>query len=99
MFNRGDTNLQAIASNNVNEEAGKFQEGGTMLIIYGNLIQLFDSEGSGCNNLGLRCWTYMRFIGDGKIITWVISGYSPCVNKKKDLGTVYQQHCHHLIMN
>ncbi len=39
----------------------------------------------------------MRFIGDYKIITWVICGYSLCVNKKKNLGTVYQQHSHHLI--
>ncbi len=62
-----------------------------------NLIQLFDSEGSGCDNLGLGHWTYMRFIDDDKIITQVIFGYSPCINKKKDLGTVYQQHCHHLI--
>jgi hypothetical protein len=89
--------LQAIASNNANEEAGKFQERGMALITYGDLIQLFDSKRSGWNNLGLGCWTYMRFIGDDKIITRVICRYSPCINKEKDLGTVYQQHCRHLI--
>ncbi len=30
-------------------------------------------------------------------MTRVICGYSPCSNKKKDLGTVYQQHQRHLI--
>ncbi len=39
----------------------------------------------------------MRFIGEDNIITRVIWGYSPCINKEKDFGTVYQQDCHHLI--
>jgi hypothetical protein len=47
--------------------------------------------------LGLGRWTFMRFVGDDKIVTWVICGYSPCINKKKDLGTVYQQHRQYLI--
>jgi hypothetical protein len=76
---------------------GNSKEKGTALITYGNLIQLFDSEGSGRDNLGLGRWTYMRFIGDDKIITRVICGYPPCIIKKKDLGEVYQKHCHHLI--
>jgi hypothetical protein len=97
MFNGGETDLQAVASNNSNEETGKFQEGGTALITYGNLIQQFDSEGSSCDDLGLGRWTYMRFIGDDKFITRVVCGYSPCVNKKMNLGRVYQQHCRHLM--
>jgi hypothetical protein len=97
MFNQGETELRAIASNNVHKEVGKFQEGSTAIMTYGNLIQQFDPEGSGCNHLGLGCWTFMRFVSDDKIVTWVICGYSPCANKKKDLGTVYQQHCQHLI--
>ncbi len=64
---------------------------------YRDLIQQFDSEGSVCNELGLGHWTYMRLIGDDRIVTRIICGYSPCTNKKKDLGTVYQQHCRHLI--
>jgi hypothetical protein len=97
IFNGGEMDLQVIASNNANEEMGKFQESGTTMMTYGNLIQKFDPDGSGCNDLGLGRWTYMRFIGDDKIITQVICGYSPGANKKKDLGTVYQQHCRHLI--
>ncbi len=88
----GEMELRAIASNNVHKEVGKFQEGGTAMMTYGNLIQQFDPEGSGHNNLGLGRWTFMRFVGDDKIVTRVICGYSPCANKNKDLGTVYQQH-------
>jgi hypothetical protein len=97
MLNGGETELRAIASNNVHKDVGKIQEGGTAMMTYGGLIQQFDPEGSGRNDLGLGRWTFMRFVGDDKIVTRVICGYSPCANKKKDLGTVYQQHCQHLI--
>ncbi len=45
MFNRGETDLQAIALNNAHKEVGKFQEGGTAMMTYGDLIQQFDPEG------------------------------------------------------
>jgi hypothetical protein len=38
MFNGVEMDLWKIASNNVNEEVGKFQEGGDVMMIYGNLI-------------------------------------------------------------
>jgi hypothetical protein len=97
MFNGGKTELRAIASHNRNKDAGKFQEGGTAMMVYGNLIQQFDPEKSGRDNLGLGRWAYMKFNGDNNITTQVICRYSPCANKKKDSGTVYQQHCRHLI--
>ena len=97
MFNGGEMELQAIALNNVHKYVGKFQEGGTAMMTYGGLIQQFDPEGLGRNDLGLGRWTFMRFVRDDKIVTWVICTYSPCANKKKDSGTVYQQHCQHLI--
>jgi hypothetical protein len=39
----------------------------------------------------------MKFTGGEGVVTRVICGYSPCSNKKKDSGTVYQQHQRHLI--
>ncbi len=84
MFNGGETKLQAIELNSVHKEVGKFQEGGTAMMMYGNLIQQFDPEGSGCNDLSLGRWTFMRFVGDDKIVIRVICRYSPCANKKKE---------------
>ncbi len=92
MFNGGETGLRAITLNNVHKDVGKFQEGGTAMMTHGNLIQQFDPEGSGRDDLGLGRWTFMRFVRDDKIVTWVICTYSPCANKKQDSGTVYQQH-------
>jgi hypothetical protein len=97
MFNGGETELRAIASHNWNEEVGKFQEGGTAMMVYGDLIQQFDPEALGRDDLGLGRWTYMLFCGTNDMVTQVICGYSPCANKKKDSGTVYQEHCRHLI--
>jgi hypothetical protein len=39
----------------------------------------------------------MKFTGRDGVVTRVICGYSPCSNKKKDSGTVYQQHQWHHI--
>jgi exonuclease III len=97
MFNGGKTELRAIASHNKNKEAGKFQEGGTAMVVYKDLIQQYNPAESGRDDLGLGRWTHMKFKGDDNISTRVICVYSPCANKKKDSGTVYQQHCWHLI--
>ncbi len=67
------------------------------MMVYGDLIQQFDPEASGQDDLGLGRWTYMLFCGTNNTVTRVICGYSPCTNKKKDSGMVYQQHCRHLI--
>jgi len=96
MFNGGEMDLQAITSHNVHETVGKYQEGGTAVLSCGNLLQQFDPEGSGRDDLGLGHWTYMRFVGEDRIVTRVICGYFPRANKKKDSGKVYQQHCRHL---
>jgi hypothetical protein len=97
MFDEGKTELQAIASHNKNKEAGKFQEGGTAIIVYRDSIQQYNPAESGRDDLCLGRWMHMKFKGDKKISTRVICGYSPCMNKKKNLGTVYQQHHRHLI--
>jgi hypothetical protein len=97
MFNGGETELRAIAAHNVNEDAGKFQESGTAMLVFGDLIEQFDPEGSGRDDLGSGQWTFMKYTGGDGVATRVNCGYSPCSNKKKDSGTVYQQHRWHLI--
>jgi hypothetical protein len=41
MINGSKIELRAIASHNRNEDAGQFQEGGTAMMVYGDLIQQF----------------------------------------------------------
>ncbi len=36
--------MRAIAAHNVNKEAGKFQEGGTAMLVFGELIEQFDPD-------------------------------------------------------
>jgi hypothetical protein len=47
MLNGGETELRAIAAHNVNKDAGKFQEGRTAMLVFGDLIEQFDAEGLG----------------------------------------------------
>jgi hypothetical protein len=88
MFNGGEPELWAIASHNKNKDAEKFQEGGTAMIVYEDSIQKYYPEESGWDNLGMGHWTHMKFKRVNNISTWVICGYFPCTNKKKNLGTV-----------
>ena len=74
------------------KEASKFQERGTSILAYGELTKWYDVDASGKDDLGLGRWTYMRFISKENKVTQVVCRYSPCTNKKKDLGTTYQQH-------
>jgi hypothetical protein len=53
MFNGEDTELRAIAAHNVNKDKGKFQKGGTAMLVFGDLIEQFDPEGLGQDDLGL----------------------------------------------
>jgi hypothetical protein len=46
MFNGGETDLRAIAAHNANKDAGEFQEGGTAIMVFGDLIEHFDPEDS-----------------------------------------------------
>jgi hypothetical protein len=61
--------LRAIAAHNVNEDAGKFQEGGTAMLVFGDLIEQFDSEGLGQDNLGLGQQTFIKFSGGDGVVT------------------------------
>ena len=51
MLNWGETELRAIAAHNASEDAGKFQEDGTAMWVFGDLIEHFDPEGLGQEDL------------------------------------------------
>jgi hypothetical protein len=49
------------------------------MIVYGDLIQQYNPEESGRDDLGPGHWTHIKFKGDDNISTWVICGYSPAL--------------------
>jgi hypothetical protein len=53
------------------------------MLVFGDLIEQFDPEGSGQDNLGLGRWTFMKFSGGDGVVTQVICGCSLCSNKKR----------------
>ena len=72
MFNGGETDARAISAHNANENVGLVQEGGTKMLVFGNLMNQFDGDRSGQEELGLGCWTYMRFAGSDGVVTYVV---------------------------
>ena len=92
MFNGGETDIRAIAAHNANENVGRVQEGVTEMLAFGNLMDQFDGDGSGRDELGLGCWTFMTFAGSDGVVTYVVCGYNTTANNKVESGTTYQQH-------
>ena len=61
------------------------------MLAFGNLMDQFDGNGSGRNELGLGRWTFMRFAGSDGVVTYVLCGYNPKAKNKVESGTTYQQ--------
>lgn len=80
------------------KESGRVQEGGTAMLLFGTLIDQYDAEESGRDDLGLGRWTYMVFRGGDGLTTRVVCGYNPCYNKKKESKTSYQQLRHYHVL-
>ena len=53
MSNGGEADIREVAAHNTYEakEAGKVQEGGTDLLLFGKLVDCFGTEGSGKDEL------------------------------------------------
>ena len=71
---------------------GQVQESGTAMLVFGNLMDHFDGDGSGRDELGIGHWTFMRFAGSDGVVTYGVCGYNPMTNNKAESGTTYQQH-------
>jgi hypothetical protein len=86
----GEMAVQSIVAHNVHENVGKVQQGGTSLILFGQLTEQFDHNKSGKDPTGLGWWTVMTLKGEG-IQTRIVCGYNPCGNTKLNSRTSYQQ--------
>jgi hypothetical protein len=57
MFRGGEAEIRAVAGHNTHEgkQAGRVQEGGTAMLCYGELIEVYDSAASGKDDSGFIC--------------------------------------------
>ena len=62
------------------------------MLAFGNLMDKFDGDGLGRDELGLGRWNFMRFAGSAGVVTYMVWGYNPTANNKLESGTTYQQH-------
>jgi hypothetical protein len=53
LFKGGEAPIQSNAANNVHENVGRIQQGGTSLLLFGNLTQQLDLNKSGKDPTGL----------------------------------------------
>jgi hypothetical protein len=72
------------------------QEGGTSMLMFGKLIDYFNSSQSGREKSGLGRWVVMTL--KGETTTRIICGYNPYSNDRPNSGMVYHQHRQYLIL-
>ncbi len=83
--------IRSIVANNVHENIGWRQQGGTSLMLFGPLIEQRDMDQSRKDKTSLGRWTVMTLQGVSCQMR-IVCGYNPCGNSKPDSGMVYQQH-------
>jgi hypothetical protein len=80
---------QVVAGNNVHQNIGQVQEGGTGTAVFGGTVGYIVKTGKGPFGLEQWCWTL--YGGNHGHNTQVIVAYNACKNNKKDSRTTYQQ--------
>lgn len=85
MFRGGEANICSVAAHNrlTVKEARRVHKGGTAMLLFGSMIEQYNFEASGRDELGLGRWVTMAFRGDSGIMTRVVCGYNPCHNKEE----------------
>jgi hypothetical protein len=88
MFQR-EVTCRAVAANNVYQNVGRVQEGGTGMVAFGESTGFITKTGRDPYGLGRWCWTLYR--GSEGQNTRVVVAYNACKNLKTDSWTTYQQ--------
>ena len=99
MFKGGEAEVRSVAAHNSHEgrSVGRYQEGGTAALVFGQLIEQYDFKASGKDPSGLGGWVVLVFRGSNGIVTKVVCGYCPCKSRQKAMRSSYQQARHYYI--
>jgi hypothetical protein len=90
LFKGGEVVVQTIVAHNLHENVGKVQQGGTSLILFGQLTEQLDPNKGRKDPTDPGWWTVMTLKGEG-IQTRIVCRYNPCGKTKFNSGTSYQQ--------
>jgi hypothetical protein len=80
---------RAVVANNVHQNVGRVQEGGTGIVSFSKSTGFITKMGRDPYGLGRWCWTL--YGGSEEHNTRVVVAYNACKNSKKDSRTTYQQ--------
>ena len=92
LFRGGETEMRSVVAYNVHENVRRVQEGGTAMMLFGPLVQQYNSSESIKDETGLGRWVVITLTGAEGFTTRIVCGYNPCGNSRLDTGTVYAQH-------
>ena len=84
-----------VSHNKTKPTTGEHQVGGTVIIVFQNLVFNISKQGSDSQNLGR--WSYFYITGKHTLITTVITCYCPVVSSSP--GSFYSQNLIHMDEN
>lgn len=93
LFKGGEAEVRSVSAHNSHEgrDVGRYQEGGTAALVFGQLIEQYDFEAPGKDPSGLGSWVVLVFRGSNGIVTKVVCGYCQCKSRQKAMRSSYQQ--------
>ena len=89
MFHGDEAEIRAVMGHTIHENIGRYQEGGTSLLLYGHMVAQENFEHSRKNGTGPGR-VAMLFRGFGGNSMQLVCGYTPCYVKKTENQAVYQ---------
>ena len=84
-----------ITSNNVHDDCGTRQFGGTATMLFDHVASTMN--GSGYDSSGLGRWSWVQLQGKFGISTTIVTAYCPCKSNLTSPETVYNQHRRYLM--
>ena len=86
-----------VTANNIHEETGRRQFGGTATMAFNSIVATV--AGSGVDTSGLGRWSWIKLQGKHGKSTTIITAYCPCMSDSAKPETVYSQQKRFLISN
>ena len=91
---RTENALKTKEAFNTHEDSGRYQQGGTFMLAFGEMATRVVE--TGVDSSGLGRWTWMRFIGRNGHKARIITAYVPCRSTIERHATVWAQQTSYL---
>lgn len=94
LFKGSKVEVRSVSAHNSHEGkvVGRYQEGGTAALVFGQLVKQYDFEASGQDESGLARWVVLVFLGDTVLSRGLSAATAPARARERLLGHPINRH-------